>query len=61
MLDLIEHEFFPLIHVKMPTIVGMLTCVSGKNNILGLTELNKGQIFYFFYTYEHLKFHAQLS
>ena len=29
---------FPLIYVKMPTIVGILTCMSGKNNILGLTE-----------------------
>ena len=31
-------KFFPLINVKMPTIVGILTCMSGKNNILGLTE-----------------------
>ena len=31
-------KFSPLIHVKMPTIVGILTCMSGKNNILGLTE-----------------------
>ena len=31
-------KFFPLIDVKMPTIVGILTCMSGKNNILGLTE-----------------------
>ena len=31
-------KFFPLIYVKMPTIVGILTCMSGKNNILGLTE-----------------------
>ena len=30
-------NFFPLIDVKMPTIVGILTCMSGKNNILGLT------------------------
>ena len=52
----------PLIYVKMPTIVGILTCMSGKNNILGLTEPKNGRIFfYIFYTYEHLKFHAQLS
>ena len=31
-------KFSPLIYVKMPTIVGILTCMSGKNNILGLTE-----------------------
>ena len=31
-------KFFPLIHVKMPTIVGILTCMSGKNSILGLHE-----------------------
>ena len=31
-------KFFPLINVKMPTIVGILTCMSGKNNILGLNE-----------------------
>ena len=31
-------KFFPLINVKMPTIVGILTCMSGKNSILGLHE-----------------------
>ena len=31
-------KFSPLIDVKMPTIVGILTYMSGKNNILGLTE-----------------------
>ena len=30
-------KFSPLIYVKMPTIVGILTCMSRKNNILGLT------------------------
>ena len=34
-------KFSPLINVKMPTIVGILTCMSGKNNILGLTEPKK--------------------
>ena len=34
----------PHIYVKMPTIVGILTCMSGKNNILGLTEPKKCQI-----------------
>ena len=31
-------KFSPLIDVKMPTIVGILTYICGKNNILGLTE-----------------------
>ena len=31
-------KFFLLINVKMPTIVGILTCMSRKNNIQGLTE-----------------------
>ena len=37
-LNLAEHDFFLLINVKMPTIVGILTFVSGKNSILGLSE-----------------------
>ena len=52
-------EFFLLINVKMPTIVGNLTFISRKNNILGLYEPEK--ISWYFNTYEHLKFHAQLS
>ena len=32
--------FFLLIDVKMPTIVGILTYMSGKNGILGLSEPN---------------------
>ena len=31
-------KFSPHINVKMPTDVGILTFMSGKNNILGLTE-----------------------
>ena len=38
MLNSIEHEICPAHNVKMPTIVGILTCMSGKNNILGLNE-----------------------
>ena len=34
-------EFFLLINVKMPTIVGILTFMSGKNSILGLPEPKK--------------------
>ena len=37
-------KFFMLINVKMPTIVGILTFMSGKNNILCLSEPKKGQI-----------------
>ena len=54
-------KFFLFINVKMPTIVGILICMSGKNNILCLTELNKSRISWFFHTYEDLKFRAQLS
>ena len=35
-------KFFSLINVKMATLVGILTCMSGKNNILGLTEPKRG-------------------
>ena len=34
-------KFSPLIYVKMPTIGGILTCMSGKNSILGLSEPKK--------------------
>ena len=44
----------------MPTIVGILTFMSGKNSILGLSEPKKW-ISWYFYTNVHLKFHAQLS
>ena len=54
-------KFFLLLNVKMPTIVGILTFVSGKNSILGLSGPKKADCLDIFYTYEHLKFHAQLS
>ena len=47
-------KFFLLINVKMPTIVGILTFISGKNNILGLSEPKKSRISLHFYHYEHL-------
>ena len=47
-------KFFQLINVKMPTIVGILTFMSGKNSILGVSEPKKGQISRYFYTYVHL-------
>ena len=54
-------KFFLLINVKMPTTVGILTFMIGKNSILGLTEPYKAKFLDFFYTYEHFKFQAQLS
>ena len=54
-------NIFLLINVKMLTIVGNLTFMSGKNRILGLSEPNKKKkkrISSYLYTYEHLKFHA---
>ena len=53
-------KFFLLINVKMPTIVGILTSVSGENSILGLSEPKIAEFLDIFYTNEHLKFHAQL-
>ena len=37
-------KFFLLINVKMPTMVGILTFVSRKNSILGLSESEKSLI-----------------
>ena len=34
-------KFFLHINIKMPTIVGILTFMSGKNSILGLSESEK--------------------
>ena len=33
--------FFLLINVKMPTIVGILTCMGRKNSILGISKPEK--------------------
>ena len=54
-------KFFLLINVKMPTAVGILTFMSRKNGILSLSKPEKSWISWYFHTYEHLKFHAQLS
>ena len=53
-------RFFLLINVKMPTIVGSLTFVSGMNTS---SDSFKAKIFNFhrFSFYEQLKFHAQMS
>ena len=54
-------KFFLLRNVNMPTIVGILTVMSRKNSILDFFEPKKSRISWYFYTYEHLKFPAQLS
>ena len=56
-----EHGIFLLINVKMPSTVGILTFMSRKNSILSLSEPEKCWISWYFHTYEHLKFHAQVS
>ena len=62
MLNPIEHEILPLINVKMPTIVGILTCMSGKENILGLNGPKKAEFLdIFILKYENFKLHAQMS
>ena len=38
MFNSVEHENFLVIHVKMPTIVGILTFMKRKKSILGLSE-----------------------
>ena len=38
MLNAAEHDFFLLINVTMPTIVGILIFMSRKNSSLGLSE-----------------------
>ena len=71
MLNSTEHEFYPLINVKvrtilllnvkMPTIVGILTFMSRINTTSGSFKQVKIIIFQYFTFYKHLKFHAQLS
>ena len=41
MLNSAEHEFFLLINVEMPTIVGISTFTSRENSILGSSEPEK--------------------
>ena len=54
-------KIFLLINVKMPTIVGILNFMSWIYSIFGLYEPAKSSSSCYFCTYEHLKFHAQLS
>ena len=41
--------------------VGILTFISVKNNILGLSETKETRMSRYIYIYEHLTFRAQLS
>ena len=49
MLDSAEHDIFLLINVKMPNFVGILTFMSMKNSILGLSEPKQAIFFIFSY------------
>ena len=51
-------KFFLLINAKMATVVGILTLMSRKNSILGLSESGKAEFLDIFIL---IKFHAQLS
>ena len=55
----LRKKCFLLRNVKMSTMFGILTFISRKNSILGLSELEKNPDFLI--TYEHLKCHAELS
>ena len=54
-------KVFLHINIKMPTIVGILTVMSRKNSILGLSESKKDKFLDIFILISILKFHAQLS
>ena len=56
MLNSAEHEIYPLINVKIPTIIGILTLSSLINAISERLVICR-----YFSLYEQLKFHAQLS
>ena len=48
-----EHEFFKVINVKIPTVVGILTFMNRKNSILGLSETEKADFLLFFLCPRH--------
>ena len=50
-----------LIKDEKPTGVGISTFMNRKNSILSLSEPEKCLISCYFNTYEHIKFHDQLS
>ena len=43
-------NFFLLKNVKMPTVVGILTCMRRKNSVIGLSEPEKAEFLDIFYT-----------
>ena len=47
-LNSVEHGFYLLINVKMPTIVFILTFRNREKNILGLSEAIKAEFLYIF-------------
>ena len=51
-------NFFPLVNVKMPTLVGILTFMNRKNSNLGIKKLN---VLTFFILISIKNFNAQLS
>ena len=55
MLSSAAHEFFLPMNVKMPTVVGILTFMSRKKSILGLSEPENAE-FLDIFTYEHFNF-----
>ena len=61
MLNSAKPEIFPVHKCWHVNHCWHLTFMSRKNSIQGLHEPEKWWISWYFYTYEHLKFHAQLS
>ena len=54
-------KFFLLINVEMPTIVGISTFMSRKNNILGLSEPEKCLLFCYFFILMSIFKNSKLS
>ena len=61
MLNSDEHEIYPLINVKMQTIVDILTFISKINITFVRLKARMSVFFSNFSFYEQLKFHARLS
>ena len=53
--------FFLPINIKVVGICWHFNICERENSIPGLSEPKKAEFLDIFYTYEHLKFHAQLS
>ena len=56
-----EHEIYLLIHVKMPSIVGILTFISMINTTSERIKARNFFIYRYFSFYEQLRYCAQLS